>query len=55
MASIFFAMVFDGWVPSALLIFGLVLAVLATALYARIGWQALQRTRGAAQPPAHSP
>jgi cardiolipin synthase len=54
MASIFFAMVFDGWVPSALLIFGLVLAVLATALYARIGWQALQRSR-AAQSGAHSP
>ena len=54
MASIFFAMVFDGWVPPAMLIFGLVLAVLATALYARIGWQALQRSR-AAQPPAHSP
>ena len=54
MASIFFAMVFDGWVPTALLIFGLVLAVLATALYARIGWRALQRSRGA-QPGAHSP
>jgi cardiolipin synthase len=55
MASIFFAMVFDGWVPSAMLIFGLVLAVLATALYARIGWRALQHSRSDAQPPAHSP
>ena len=55
MASIFFAMVFDGWVPSALLIFGLVLALLATALYARIGWRALQRSRAGPQPPAHSP
>ena len=27
MAAIFFAMVFDGWVPTALLIFGLVLAI----------------------------
>jgi cardiolipin synthase len=43
MASIFFAMVFDSWVPEALLYVGLVLAVLATALYARIGWRALQR------------
>jgi cardiolipin synthase len=54
MASIFFAMVFDGWVPTALLIFGLVLALLATALYARIGWRALQHSREA-QPSAHSP
>ena len=37
MAAIFFAMLFVGWVPAALLIFGLVLALLATVLYARIG------------------
>ena len=37
MAAIFFAMLFAGWVPAALLIFGLVLALLATALYARTG------------------
>ncbi len=37
MAAIFFAMLFTGWVPAALLIFGLVLALLATALYARTG------------------
>ena len=55
MASIFFAMVFEGWVPKALLIFGLALGLLATALYARIGWRELRRPRPATQPPAHSP
>jgi cardiolipin synthase (CMP-forming) len=37
MGGIFFAMVFAGWVPPALLILGLALAILATALYARAG------------------
>jgi cardiolipin synthase len=37
MGGIFFAMVFAGWVPSALLIAGLGLAILATAMYARAG------------------
>jgi cardiolipin synthase len=37
MGGTFFAMVFAGWVPSALLILGLVLAILATVLYARSG------------------
>ncbi|MCW2989242.1 MAG: CDP-alcohol phosphatidyltransferase [Solirubrobacterales bacterium] len=37
MGGIFFAMVFAGWVPSALLILGLGLAILATAMYARAG------------------
>jgi CDP-diacylglycerol--glycerol-3-phosphate 3-phosphatidyltransferase len=37
MGGIFFAMVFAGWVPAALLILGLVLAILATVLYARAG------------------
>jgi cardiolipin synthase len=37
MGGIFFAMVFAGWVPSALLIVGLGLAILATAMYARTG------------------
>jgi phosphatidylglycerophosphate synthase len=35
MGGIFFAMVFAGWVPAALLIAGLALAILATALYAQ--------------------
>jgi cardiolipin synthase len=37
MGGIFFAMVFAGWVPAALLIVGLALAIVATALYAREG------------------
>ena len=37
MGAIFFAMLFAGWVPAARLVFGLVLALLATALYARTG------------------
>jgi len=37
MGGIFFAMVFAGWVPTALLIVGLALAIVATALYAREG------------------
>ncbi|HEX3324996.1 MAG TPA: CDP-alcohol phosphatidyltransferase family protein [Solirubrobacterales bacterium] len=37
MGGIFFAMVFAGWVPSALLIVGLALAITATVLYARTG------------------
>jgi CDP-diacylglycerol--glycerol-3-phosphate 3-phosphatidyltransferase len=47
MSSIFFAMVFDGWVPAALLLFGLVVSLLATALYVRMGlrdWRHLQAT-----------
>jgi cardiolipin synthase len=45
MGGIFFAMVFDGWVPEALLIVGLLLAIVATALYAQAG---LRAVRGAA-------
>jgi cardiolipin synthase (CMP-forming) len=55
MGSIFFAMVFDGWVPTALLVLGLVMAVLATALYTRIGLRMLRTPKRAAQPPAHFP
>jgi len=40
MGGIFFAMVFAGWVPSALLILGLALAILATVLYAQAGLRA---------------
>jgi cardiolipin synthase len=42
MGGIFFAMVFDGWGPSAALIVGLALAILATALYARAGVRAVR-------------
>jgi cardiolipin synthase (CMP-forming) len=37
MGGIFFAMVFAGWVPTALLVVGLALAILATVLYAQVG------------------
>ncbi len=37
MGGIFFAMVFAGWVPAALLIVGLALAIVATVLYAQTG------------------
>jgi cardiolipin synthase len=43
MGGIFFAMVFAGWVPSALLIVGLALAILATVLYARTGMREVAR------------
>ncbi len=42
MGGIFFAMVFAGWVPAALLIVGLALAILATVLYARTGIRAVR-------------
>jgi cardiolipin synthase len=45
MGGIFFAMVFAGWVPSALLIVGLGLAILATVLYARAGLRAVRHAR----------
>ncbi len=37
MGGIFFALLFAGWVPTALLVSGLALAILATVLYARTG------------------
>lgn len=40
MGGIFFALVFDGWAPTALLLSGIPLALLATVLYARDGLRA---------------
>ncbi len=40
MGGIFFALVVDGWVPEALLVVGVVLAIVATVLYARTGVEA---------------
>ncbi len=51
MGGIFFAMVFAGWVPAALLIVGLVLALLATAMYAHTG---LREVRAARKPSTFS-
>jgi cardiolipin synthase len=42
MGSMFFAMVFAGWVPKALLIVGLIAGLLATAMYLRMGLQDLR-------------
>jgi cardiolipin synthase len=53
MGGIFFAMVFAGWVPAALLIVGLALALIATGLYAREGLRLL-RGRRRLQDGAHS-
>jgi cardiolipin synthase (CMP-forming) len=42
MGGIFFALVFAGWVPTATLILGVALAILATLLYARAGIRAVR-------------
>ena len=49
MGGIFFALVFDGWVPEALLVIGVALALVATVVYARTGLEAVR-----AQDAAHS-
>ena len=49
MAAIFFAMVVDGWVPTALLITGMVLGILSTLLYARMGRAARRALQEKAQ------
>lgn len=49
MGGIFFAMVFAGWVPTALLLAGLALALVATGLYAREGLRAVRASRATAQ------
>jgi cardiolipin synthase len=48
MGGIFFALVFAGWVPAALLILGVGLAILATALYARTGILTVREQRAQA-------
>jgi CDP-diacylglycerol--glycerol-3-phosphate 3-phosphatidyltransferase len=40
MGGIFFALLLDGWVPTALLIVGLALAIVATVMYAQAGLRA---------------
>jgi cardiolipin synthase len=47
MGGIFFAMVFAGWVPAALLIVGVALAIWATVLYARTGIREVRAQREA--------
>jgi len=52
MGGIFFALVTDGWVPAALLILGVALALVALVLYARTGIHAVreQQAQAGAQP-----
>jgi len=45
MGAIFFALVVEGWVPEALLIVGVALAIVATVLYARAGVAEARRAR----------
>ena len=54
MGGIFFALVFDGWVPAALLIVGLALAILATVLYARDRDRRRRGPRAAREPSLHN-
>jgi cardiolipin synthase len=52
MGGIFFALVVDGWVPEALLVIGVALAIVATVLYARTGLrEAARAKRGGGQSP----
>jgi CDP-diacylglycerol--glycerol-3-phosphate 3-phosphatidyltransferase len=51
MGGIFFALVFDGWVPAALLIGGVAMAILATVLYAQTGIREVRAAQAAAQAP----
>ncbi len=46
MGGIFLALLAPGWVASALLIWGLAMAILATVLYAQAGMRAVARTPG---------
>jgi cardiolipin synthase (CMP-forming) len=55
MGGIFFALAVEGWVPEALLIVGVALALLATALYARTGIAEARRVRAGVQEKPQSP
>jgi cardiolipin synthase len=49
MAAIFFAMVWPGWFPTTLLVIGVVMAILATVLYARVGRDRIREAKEAAR------
>ena len=49
MSSLFFAMVWPGWFPNTLLVIGVVMAFLATYLYARVGRDQVHEARDSAQ------
>jgi cardiolipin synthase len=46
MGGIFLALAVSGWVPTALLVVGLVLAIIATVLYAQYGLREARRLQG---------
>ncbi len=48
MTALFFAMFWDSWVPTALLAIGIVLGVIATYLYARVGRDQIHASQAAA-------
>lgn len=50
MGGLFFALAFEGWAPAALLVGGVLLAILATVLYARAGVAAMRLKRAQAGP-----
>ncbi|MGB0119515.1 MAG: CDP-alcohol phosphatidyltransferase family protein [Solirubrobacterales bacterium] len=49
MSSLFFAMIWPGWFPTTLLVIGLVMACMATYLYARVGRDQVREARDSAQ------
>lgn len=50
MSALFFAMIWPGWFPNTLLVIGVVMAFLATWLYARVGRDQIAVARDSAQP-----
>ncbi|MBK5232986.1 MAG: hypothetical protein JJE13_08415 [Thermoleophilia bacterium] len=50
MSALFFAMIWPGWFPNTLLVIGVVMAFLATWLYARVGRDQIHQARDSAQP-----
>ncbi len=50
MGGIFLALIFEGWVPEALLVVGVLLAIVATLLYARTGLRETARARADSAP-----
>lgn len=49
MSALFFAMIWPGWFPTTLLVIGLLMASMATYLYARVGRDQIREARESAQ------
>jgi len=54
MSSLFFAMIWPGWFPTTLLVIGLLMACMATYLYARVGRDQIHEAKESAQPSSQS-